>query len=244
MKFDRRSLNGLFSVLLLFILIVAVGDIFGQATSRPTNSTRPAASPTPSRAPVEVISRADQYIDENGRVVTPESGELSVGTQGSPANDPKVAELELRIRQLEAAGKDVKDEKKDLRQSLALNLDILTKAEQRVESLRKQYFEMVEKEGEIQRRLDTLEVELRPESIEKNVAFAGSLRPEALREARQKNLAAERTKLQILLTEIQRNKASIEANIVRADQLVERLRVRLEKEIDSALGDGTENYPF
>ncbi|QYO66543.1 hypothetical protein [Leptolyngbya sp. 7M] len=244
MNFDRRSLNGVFSVFLLTILVVGAGDVFGQTARRPTNSTRPAASPTPDRLPVEVISRADQYIDQNGRVVTPESSDLAAGAEGSSGNDPKLAELELRIRQLEAAGKDAKDEKKDVRQSLALNLDILTKAEQRVESLRKQYFEMVEKEGEIQRRLDTLEVELRPESIEKNVAFAGSLRPEALREARQKNLAAERTKLQNLLTEIQRNKAAIEANIMRADQLVERLRVRLEKEIDSALGDGTQNYPL
>ncbi len=215
-----------------FVLACTCFAGFADAQTRRSNSTRPVATPTP-RAEPEVISRADQYIDENGRVVTPVEQPDSVEIVLSEVRPERtVAELEERIRQLEAAKKESADDKQ---RRLALNLDILTKAEQRVESLRKQFFDMVEKEGEIQQRLDTLEIDIRPDSIERNVAFAGSLRPEVLREARQKNLAAERTKLQTLLSEVQRNKANLETNISRADSLVERLRTKLEREIDEAL---------
>jgi len=72
------------------------------------------------------------------------------------------------------------------------------------------------------------------------VAFAGSLRPEELRNMRRKNLEIERTNLQSLLTEIQRTKANLDQNVQRADILVEKLRNKLEKEIDDALVDDPE----
>ena len=72
------------------------------------------------------------------------------------------------------------------------------------------------------------------------MAFAGSLRPEELRNMRRKNLEIERTNLQSLLTEIQRTKANLDQNVQRADILVEKLRNKLEKEIDDALVDDPE----
>jgi hypothetical protein len=221
-------------VCLVFIgLLNSAAD--AQRSRRKTASTKPAATPTPVRTQPEVISRADQYIDENGRVVTPSERSVDPSDDADATSTEGIAtELEARLRLLEDKNKVDSDQKQ---RRLALNLDILTKAEQRVESLRKQYFEMVEKEGEVQQRLDTIEFDLRPDSIERNVAFAGSLRPEALREARQKNLSAEKSKLQTLLAEVQKNKANLNTNILRADSLVERLRVKLEKEIDEALTD-------
>lgn len=211
-------------------------SVDGQTNRRrSTASTKPIATPTPVRAEPEVISRADQFLDENGRVITPVEPVIeSNNTIASPRPESTVADLELRLRSLESNKKIDSAEKQ---RRLALNLDILTKSEQRVESLRKQYFEMVEKEAQIQQRLDTLELETRPDAIDRSVAFAGSLRPEVLREARQKTLAAERTKLQTLMAEVQKNKVNLDLNVQRADSLVERLRTRLEKEIDEALLD-------
>jgi hypothetical protein len=118
---------------------------------------------------------------------------------------------------------------------LLTNLDILTKAEQRVESLRKQRFDLVEKENSIRSRIDQIDVDIRPESIEKNIALVGTLRPEELREARRKSLDAERRNLQSMLNEIIASRTSLENNLLRADALVEKLRVKLEKDIDNAL---------
>ncbi len=118
-----------------------------------------------------------------------------------------------------------------------MNLDILTKAEQRADSLRKQLFEMIEKESTIRTKLDQIENNIRPEVIDREIAFAGTMRPEELRNMRKKNMEIERTNLQSLLVEVQKTKANIDQNVQKADSLVEKLRVKLEKEIDDALAD-------
>lgn len=219
-------------------IVSFASDADGQTKRRKTGNVRPVATPTPIRTGPEVISRADQFLDENGRVVTPDTTVQDTTETGEAVRTgSSVDDLDQRIKSLEDGRKNDKDEKQ---RRLALNLEILTKAEQRVESLRKQYFDMIEKEAKIQERLDTIDIDIRPDSIERNVAFAGSLRPEVLREARQKTLAAEKAKLQTLLAEVQRNKANLDLNIQRADSLVERLRLKLEKEIDEALGDDDE----
>ena len=100
---------------------------------------------------------------------------------------------------------------------------------------------MIEKENTVKTRLDSLEYDLRPEVIEKSTNLIGSLRPEEIRASRRKSLEAERSNLQLLLTEIQKNKTAIDVNLQRADALVEKLRVKLEKDIDTALADEPEN---
>ena len=47
--------------------------------------------------------------------------------------------------------------------------------------------------------------------------------------------------LQTLLTEVQKNRTNLELNLQRADALVEKLRVRMEKEIDAALAEDEES---
>jgi hypothetical protein len=96
---------------------------------------------------------------------------------------------------------------------------------------------MIEKENSVKTRLEQLEFEMRPEMIDRQIAFAGTLRPEELRDMRRKNLDIEKRNLQDLVTQIQSTRSSLELNVVKADQLVEKLRTKLEKDIDDALVD-------
>jgi hypothetical protein len=148
--------------------------------------------------------------------------------------------LRARLNALESSNSKEADQKQ---KKLLLYLDILTKAEQRAESLRKQLFEMIEKESTVRTRLDSIDLDVRPESIEKNVAMAGSLRPEELRESRRKSLTAEKANLQTLLADIQRTRSVLDQNLTRADSLVERLRSKLDKDIDDALADDPDKKP-
>ena len=143
-----------------------------------------------------------------------------------------VRELKTRVKTLEGGKQNEYDERQ---RRLALNLDILTKAEQRAESLRKQMFDMVEKEDQIKTRIEQLENESSPEMIDRSVAFAGSLRPEDLREQRRKSMEIEKANLESLLTEVQASRQNLDANVQKADALVEKLRAKLEKDIDDAL---------
>ncbi|MEO7660021.1 MAG: hypothetical protein ABIV48_10440, partial [Pyrinomonadaceae bacterium] len=117
---------------------------------------------------------------------------------------------------------------------LLLNLDILTRAEQRTESLRKQLFDMIEKENSVKSRLEQIEFEIRPEMIERTLQLAGSMKPEEIRDNRRKSLNAERQNLQSLLTEIQNTRSNTSFSLEKAELMVEKLRTKLEKEIDNS----------
>lgn len=215
----------------------SVSDLSGQSTRRRRPSTPiPAPTATPMTEPL-IISRADEFPDENSQAIPPDPNENKPVAGADATSVDTLEDLGKRIRNLESSRKPDSDEKQ---KRLLLNLDILTRAEQRSESLRKQLFEMIEKENAVKTKLDALEYELRPEVLERSTAFIGSLRPEEIRASRRKNLESEKANLQVLLNEVQKNKTAVDLSLQRADSLVERLRVKLEKEIDLALEEPEE----
>jgi len=229
-------------VVFVCVALIAVIDVSGQ-TNRRRSTPIPAPTATPVSNEPMVISRADEFPDENSRAVPPDPNEQR--TTGADRNSVSTLEdLGNRIKNLEAArGVQVaaKPDPDEKQKRLLLNLDILSRAEQRSEGLRKQVFDMMEKENTIKTRIDSLEYDLRPEMIERNAAMVGTLRPEEIRESRKKSLQSEKTNLQNLLVEVQRTRASLEISLQRADALVEKLRDKFEKEIDTSLAEDPDN---
>lgn len=224
----------LFSGALLFAGIAAP-DMFGQGTRRKRNPSTPVNTvPLSTAGEAQIISRAEDFPDT---AVLPKVEDKKVEPVADP-NSSMIADLKARVAGLESAGRKDPDEKQ---KRLLLNLDILNRAEQRSESLRKQLFDLMEKENTIKTRLDLIEMNLRPEAIDREVAFAGSLRPEDLRALKKKQLEIERTNLQALMTEVQKSRTLLDQNLQKSDLLVEKLRQKLEKEIDDALGEQPNN---
>jgi hypothetical protein len=235
-----RRIQLIVSVLVFFAFVAAAADMSGQTNRRRRTSTPiPAPTATPVTSEPLVISRADEFPDENSRAIPPDPNENKPGADATSVGT--LEELGNRIKNLEAARSQKPVDPDEKQKRLLLNLDILTRAESRSESLRKQVFEMIEKENTVKTRLDSLDYDLRPEVIERSTALIGSLRPEEIRASRRKSLESERTNLQSLLTEIQRTRSSLEISLQRADVLVEKLRAKFEKEIDTALEDDSDN---
>jgi hypothetical protein len=237
-----------FGVLSAVVLCVFAStfDVEAQTPRRKRKAKPQRIAPAP-----PIVSRNAPYLDGNQIVL----GEALQQTDANPgdSNQPtapapveenntevnsRIIELNARIKSLEAGNRDNYDKKQ---KRLAMNLDILTKAEQRAESLRKQLYEMVEKEASVRTRLEQISFDARPEMIERSTAFSGSLRPEELRDQRKKSLEAEKRNLESLLTQIQTSRASLEENVQKADFLVEKVRLKLDKEIDDALVEEKED---
>lgn len=196
-------------------------------------TTRP-ASPAPVLSGAEIISRsADDYAQPT--VMQPVQ-ETTVDRSAAVANPDAAAwirDLQDRINKLEASTAK-KETYEDRQKRLLLNLDILTRAEQRSEALRKQIFELTDKENSLKTRLDQIDYESRPEVIERVLQMSGSLRPEEIRDAQRKKLLAEKSNLQSLLESLQNTKATLQANLDKADEMVVKLRDKLEKDIDDS----------
>ena len=222
--------------------VLVLSGVTDAQTNRRKSIPIPAPTATPSSEPL-IISRAEDFPDENSRAIPPDPNESKTGADRTSVQS--LEELGNRIRNLEAATTQTrsKPDPDEKQKRLLLNIDILTKAEQRSEGLRKQLFELMEKETAIRTKIDSLDYNLRPEAIERTTAITGSMRPEELRASRQKSLESEKANLQKLLVEIDKSKASLEISLQRADALVEKLRTKLEKEIDAALVDEPDNDP-
>lgn len=193
------------------------------------------ASPTPVPGEAQVISRASDFPDLDTKTIEKAEDRIDAGVAAATSENARIiGELRSRIEGLESVKKDDQDEKQ---KRLLMNLDILNRAEQRSESLRKQLFDLMEKENSVKTKLDLIEMNLRPEAIERDVAFAGTLRPEALRDLKKRQLEIEKTNLTAFLAEIQKSKLTLDQNLQRSESIVERLRVKLEKEIEAALVD-------
>lgn len=119
---------------------------------------------------------------------------------------------------------------------IAQNLDILTRAEQRAETMRRQLLEMTEKETAYRTRLMQLDEELRPESIDRSLTGVGTTRTPELRDLRRRQVDNERKGVEILLGQASGSRVRLEDELKQADLLVARIRQRLlpliEREID------------
>ena len=219
----RQVVKGLvLSAMLLAACVLHVG------AQTPKKTPKPMATP-PILSGAEIISRADDLTEFETVKPTPVKTPSNTNT-----NAANIRELNERLKKLEGNQNSTYDEKQ---KRMLLNLDILTRAEQRSDSLRKQLFEMIEKENTVKSRIDQINNDIRPEMIERTLQLAGSMKPEDIRENRRKSLAAERSNLESLLMEIVNNKNNVSVTLQKSDQLVEKLRLKLEKDIDDALTD-------
>lgn len=223
----------LFSTMAILVCLFAFDiDVNGQTKKRKRTKPSVVTQPTPPPIGVPIIISRAEDIQGETQIVVPETQTEPTPTLDEKVDNNGIEELKMRVKSLESTQKSEYDQKQ---KRLLLNLDILTRAEQRAESLRKQLYEFIERESTLKARIQQIESDSRPDVIERSIALVGTLHPEELREVRKKNLEAERLNLGKLLSQIELNRINLENNVQRSDALVEKLRTKLEKDIDDAL---------
>jgi hypothetical protein len=246
---EKMKNKFLYTSILTAILFGVLFSAADAQTKRRKRTIKAPVAPPAQTVPID-ISRNDRFVDGNqivlGEIATPDEPTseavspppVETSDENGASADTRIKELNARIRSLESGNRNEYDEKQ---KRLLLNLDILSRAESRAESLRKQLFEMVEKEATVRTRLEQVSFDARPEMIERSAVFAGSMRPEEIRDQRKKSLDAEKKNLESLLTQIQTSRTSLEENVYKADFLVEKIRLKLDKDIDQALAEEKED---
>lgn len=110
-----------------------------------------------------------------------------------------------------------------------LDMERLTRAEQRAEQLRSQLMDVQAKIADFEAKLEQIDFALRPENIENSTAGYGSTRPEAAREARKKQLESERGRVAAQLKLAETSRLRLEGAVSNADTEVDMLRAKLEQ---------------
>jgi hypothetical protein len=124
----------------------------------------------------------------------------------------------------------------DKQDRIASNLDLLSKAEQRAEGLRKDLFDRIEKESSLKSRLVQIDEDMRPENIERALNPYGTTRTAELRDNRRRVLENDRRGTESLLNQTSQSRMKLEEDVKQADALVAKLRARvlplIEREIE------------
>ena len=138
--------------------------------------------------------------------------------------------------ELFAPDKKRDDKALDSVKKVTTNLDLLTRAEERAEVLRKQLIELIEKETAYKTRMTQFEEDMRPENIERSMVGIGGTRTAEMRDTRRRGLETEKKGIDNLLNITVQSRIRLEEDVRQADQIVTKLRQRLfpliEKEID------------
>lgn len=161
------------------------------------------------------------------------------GPGAQPQNSSKDDELERLRKSVQQLGAEVtrlraEVAKLERYRQVDYLRDLLVKEEQRTEALQKELIDMDAKETVLQKRLDEIEPQLRPDRVEQSLAGVGSTRPEQERAAVMNQLSNEKRRVQIQLDQYRQNRPRLQAAISSAEASIATLKQRLREAVRMA----------
>ena len=237
--------------LFLLVMLFSIGLCFVEANAqRRTRRSRRVTNPIVTRSPrtatdtsttpsstttsdPRVVSTADDQSDDASATGSSSSSGARTGARSRAGSsieeehDSMRGRMNRLSRQVTSLTEKLTEMEKQ--QRTLVDLERLSRAEQRAENLRAQLRDVFMKEADLQARADQLEFDLKPENIERMTANTGSTRPEELRETRRHQLENERTRVRAQLDLMTQSRLRLESAIATADAEADRIRQRMDE---------------
>ncbi len=232
---QRRSIR--YTTLLLAILIgVSTFSIETDAQRRRKRRVRRAPRPVvtnPAIAPPgseqgagteKIISTADENgssVDANEEGTQPKK---RVTRSGEANMQQTIDALSNQVNRLNDKLSQMQENDRSL-----IDMERLTRAEQRAESIRSQMLDTESKLADLQARMDQVDYSLKPENIDRSIAGYGSVHPEEARESRRRQLENEKARLQAQINLLENSRTRWQASLSTAEAEVDLLRRRIDQ---------------
>jgi chromosome segregation ATPase len=226
--------------LIAVCLVVSFCLAEGDAQTRRKKRTRRASAPA---APKPVITNPP-IAPPDATELTPTGDDVKIISQADSSQDPaqpavkqaviptttnEKEEMKETITTLSNQVNRLNDKLSKMQEDDRYQLDMerLTRAEQRADQLRSQLMDVQGKIADFEARLELIDFALRPENIESATAGYGSTRPEQARDARKKQLEGEKSRVQAQLKLAESSKQRLETAVANSDAEVDLLRAKL-----------------
>ena len=240
-EFTRR-------IMIVLAILLAFGLCFDEASAQRRRNRRsrrvtnpvtvapvePATVPSTQATDPQIISTADQQATDQGNAsdITGQLPTNSRRTNRKRAAEPEDEADSMRrtVNELSSQVTKLSDKltQMEQQQRTLVDMERLSRAEQRAENLRTQLRDVQEKEGLLQARMEQIDFNLKPENIERSVSTYGSTRPEEARDARRSMLESDKTRTRSQLELLATSRQRLETAIINADLEVDKLRKRIE----------------
>ncbi|HSL54760.1 MAG TPA: hypothetical protein VK868_10220 [Pyrinomonadaceae bacterium] len=236
----RNYVKILIAACLVVSFCLVEGDAQTRRKRRARRTTPPAPKPVitnPTIAPPESAKTPDETGDV--KIISTAEGTKESSSEPLQGWKPKVTTpVPTEEEETQSTVKELTNQVNRLNQRLTqmqeddryqLDMERLTRAEQRAEQLRSQLMDIQAKIADFEARLEQIEFALRPENIEAATAGYGTTRPEVARETRKKQLESERNRVQAQLKLAETSRSRLEGAVANADAEVDSLRAKLEQ---------------
>lgn len=252
---NRFLRHGAFLLGLIMLVSLCVVDAGAQKRKRRTRkATKPAAAKpvvtNPAIAPPgaeqaagpdgeRIISTVDQTAGESEPSADPAAKKSSTPTKS--AGD---AQMQQTINQLSTQVDKLNDKLTRMQENdrALIDMERLTRAEQRAENLRAQQVDVESKLADLQAKVDQIDYLLRPENIERAAGY-GTLRPEEARDARRRQLESEKSRALAQVRILETSRTRLATSVVSADAEVDNLRQRIETQQQQSTSGSTISEP-
>jgi len=229
------------AVLLSLIVLTGLCVVDGSAQSRRRRRSRrvrrpPVVRPVVTNPAIAAPGSELESIGPDGERIISTADQMTNETEpaaeaGSPKKNSstKPADMQQTINQLSNQVDRLNDKLTQMQQNdrTLIDMERLTRAEQRAESLRAQQLDTESKLADAQAKLEQIDYQLRPENIERASGY-GTTHPEEAREARRRQLENEKSRLQAQTKILETSRARLETSVATADAEVDSLRQRIE----------------
>jgi len=230
-----------FGLAVLLAISVCLVDAGAQTRKkrRPRRVTKPAAARPVIKNPeieapngeqngdLKIVSTADETGADQSELAP--TSETKAASKKKPQPD-QPENMQQTINTLSNQVDRLTDKLSQMQENdrALLDMERLTRAEQRAESLRSQLVDTEGKLADLQSRLEQIDYMLKPENIERATATYGTVHPEEARESRKRQLESEKIRVQNQIKILETSRVRLESAISSADAEVDLLRRRLE----------------
>lgn len=155
----------------------------------------------------------------------------------TPNDDPEAMKKTIRTLTDQVDRLNSKLSQMEESQRSLVDLERLSRAEQRSAQLRAELRDVQAKKADLEAHLEDVEFALKPENIERATAGYGTTRPEEVREQRRRQLESERDRVRKQLDQLATSEDRLQQAIATSDAEVD----RLQKKMDAADRAAIEN---
>ena len=167
-------------------------------------------------------------------------------TQTVPATDQQtIRSLSNQVDKLSDKINQMEESQRSL-----VDLERLSRAEQRSAQLRTELRDVQAKQAELEVRAEDVDYALKPENIERSIAGYGTTHPEDLREQRRRQLESEKERVRKQLDQLNESEQRLQQAIATSDAEIDRLRKRIDASDEAAIqnaktkqSEGTSSQP-
>ncbi len=223
-------------VITVFAILLIGGLLVDSAAQKRRRTRRRSSAPRITNPEIYQPSPGD---NSNSSETSTTNGNSN--SNSSQTEDPD--SMKRTIRTLSNQVDKLTDKLNDMQasQQSMVDLERLSRSEQRSAQLRTELSGVQAKKSELAAHLEDIEFALKPENIERAAVGIGTTRPEEVREQRRKQLESDRTRTQQQLDQLNASEARLQQAIATSDADVDRLQKKLDAADRAAIENAKTN---